>query len=392
MARTHTLIVEAGRHAREATPVQIALPSSALGGGGGVRLRDASGRTVACQLERDAGGDGTLTWRVDALPAGASRRYTVEPARPDQGGISFDGGRGVELTDVPGERLEVRIGGDLITSYHYARSHARPFLYPLMGPTGASMTRHWPMVEGVEGETTDHPHHRSVWTAYGAVNGADDWLETPGCAVIRHERFARMWEGALRGGWVAELAWQEASGRTLCTETRTVEIWALPGREFLLDVSAALHASEGAVVLGDTKEGGFISVRVASSMDAVGEGRIETSEGALGEAEAWGKPAHWCDYTGPVGGGLAGIAIFDHPSNLRHPTRWMVRDYGLVTANPFALRTYLGDACADGSHTIPAGETLPFVYRLLVHLGDAARGRVGARYYDWVHPPAVRLD
>jgi len=33
-------------------------------------------------------------------------------------------------------------------------------------------------------------------------------------------------------------------------------------------------------------------------------------------------------------GKTVGIAVFDHPSNPRHPTTWHVRDYGLFAANP----------------------------------------------------------
>jgi len=47
------------------------------------------------------------------------------------------------------------------------------------------------------------------------------------------------------------------------------------------------------------------------------------------------KHADWCDYYGSIGGKTVGIAMFDHPSNPRHPTTWHVRDYGLFAANPF---------------------------------------------------------
>jgi 7-carboxy-7-deazaguanine synthase len=72
---------------------------------------------------------------------------------------------------------------------------------------------------------------------------------------------------------------------------------------------------------------------------------IENSAGGVGEKECWGKPAAWCDYSGPVEGQTVGIAVMDHPGNLRSPVRWHVRDYGLLTTNCFGESTFAGLPC-----------------------------------------------
>ena len=113
--------------------------------------------------------------------------------------------------------------------------------------------------------------------------------------------------------------------------------------------------------------------------------------GGVNEDETWGKRAPWCDYSGVVGGHTVGIAIFDHPSNFRYPTYWHVRNYGLMTANPFALSYFLPDEGIDGAHTLPAGESMAFRYALLVHAGDASAGGVSDRYQDWIHPPVASV-
>ena len=69
--------------------------------------------------------------------------------------------------------------------------------------------------------------------------------------------------------------------------------------------------------------------------DADKDGAIVNSYGGSQEMETWGKRAHWCDYVGPVNGKTVGITIMDSPGNFRYPTYWHVRDYGLMTANPF---------------------------------------------------------
>jgi hypothetical protein len=76
------------------------------------------------------------------------------------------------------------------------------------------------------------------------------------------------------------------------------------------------------VVFGDTKEGGLLSLRVAGTMQVTVAGKMENSFGGINESEIWGKRAHWCDYSGPVENRWVGVALFDHPKNLRHPTYW----------------------------------------------------------------------
>ena len=53
----------------------------------------------------------------------------------------------------------------------------------------------------------------------------------------------------------------------------------------------------------------------------------------VGERQAWGKHADWCDYSGAVGGKDVGITLMTDPESFRKG--WFhVRDYGLMVANP----------------------------------------------------------
>ena len=103
-----------------------------------------------------------------------------------------------------------------------------------------------------------------------------------------------------------------------------------------------LTADADEVTFGDTKEGSF-GLRIAESMrvDRKTGGKIITSEG-LEDDKAWGKPAAWVDYYGPVQGETLGIAILNHPSSFRYPTHWHVRTYGLFAANPFGGKDFSG--------------------------------------------------
>ena len=125
-------------------------------------------------------------------------------------------------------------------------------------------------------------------------------------------------------------------------------------------------------------------------MDATGKGTIVNSYGAVGESETWGKRAEWCDYYGPVkDGSIAGITIMDNPDNFRFPTYWHVRNYGLMTANPFGTSYFYNDKAKDGSYTIKKDALFVFQYRVFIHSGSTAEATVGNRYHDYINPAAA---
>ena len=68
---------------------------------------------------------------------------------------------GITLTPADG-RIDVKIGGDLFTSYHF-RGVPKPALYPVRWIDGTGMTRRFPMEKALPDESDDHVHHRSVF-------------------------------------------------------------------------------------------------------------------------------------------------------------------------------------------------------------------------------------
>jgi hypothetical protein len=134
-----------------------------------------------------------------------------------------------------------------------------------------------------------------------------------------------------------------------------------------------------------------MAVRLAETMrlkGKVGKGHIVNSEGVR-DGDTWGKRAAWVDYYGPVDGKTVGIAIFDHPSNPRHPTWWHVRDYGLFAANPFGLHEFeKKQPKGAGELIVPAGKTISFKYRFYIHSGDDKEAKVGEAYKAYAKPQA----
>jgi hypothetical protein len=98
------------------------------------------------------------------------------------------------------------------------------------------------------------------------------------------------------------------------------------------------------------------------------------------DGKAWGQPAAWVDYQGPIDGKTVGIAIFNHPSSFRYPTYWHVRGYGLFAANPFGLHDFSGGEKGKGRATISRGASMTLRYRVLFHAGDEREGKVAERF------------
>ncbi len=292
---------------------------------------------------------------------------------------SYEAGQGRQVGIAEsGDVLEVTINGEPFTQYHF-KGVSRPFLYPVLGPGGAPMTRDWPMNEAPNDER-DHPHHRSLWFAHGEINGVDFWSESAAAGKTVHDGFIEVSSGRDEGVIKSRQKLVAGDGHVIATDVRTIRIHNTePYR--LLDYEVTIHASEGDLVLGDTKEG-TMAIRVAPTMrlkGKVGQGHIVNSEGVR-DGDTWGKRAKWCDYYGPVNGRTVGVAIFDHPANPRHPTWWHVRDYGLFAANPFGQHDFEKKDKGVGDLKVKAGDSVTFRYRFYFHAGTTEEAGVVSRY------------
>jgi len=345
---------------------------------GPLQLRDeATGQVIPAQRDI-ARRRGALSFVVDSLPAGTVRRYRIEraeaPAAP---------GRGVEVR-VKGDKLDVLIDGELFTTYH-GDDGERPYCWPIIGPTGKPVTRGYPMLPDVPGESRDHSHHRSLWFGYDGVNGHDFWRA--GKEPTLHQEFVSVTSGPVFGEFAARVAWMPKGERQVCEDVRRFRVWRTPGSR-VVDVSVDLRATNGPLQLGDSEEG-MLGFRVASSMKVQAGGTIRNAAGQT-NGDAWGKRSPWCDYSGDLGGETVGIAILDSPENLRHPTYWHVRPYGLFCANRFGVRDFTGEG--DGSHRIPQGRSLLQRYRVYMHRGDALEARVEEFYKGYARAPRIALE
>jgi hypothetical protein len=277
--------------------------------------------------------------------------------------------------------LHVTLGDEPFTSLNL--SGRIPFLYPVIGPGGVPLTRGYPM-EPRPHESRDHPHHQSMWVAHGRVNGVDFWHDPK--AKIRLAGKIRIEGPEVAKSIHLPLDWIAPDGSLVMHEKRVLSFGG-HARDRWIDVSCTWTAGEDEVVLGDTKEGTF-ALRLTPELRVEGKhsnGSLVNSEGAKNK-DAWGKRARWISSSGLVGGEAYTVTLFDHPSNLRAPTHWHARTYGLIAANPFGLHHFEGAKQNAGNLVIPPGTSIKFQHRVLLSRGMRNK-EILARHEPGPRPP-----
>lgn len=277
--------------------------------------------------------------------------------------------------------ISVTIDGKPFTDYWFGkrddRPYARPFFYPVLAADGT------PVTDDHYGQK-EHPHHSSLWVAHGDVNGVDHWAlhggQTP---QQKHLKFEKVEGDTI----IEDLDWCDEAGKPMLHERRTLKFEALPDKARGIDFVEEYTPVSGEVTFGDTKEAGLVAVRLTRSISD--NPTITTAAGVHGqgmaaEKKAWGKAADWCDESGQINGKEYGVAVLDDPRNPRHPTRWHVRAYGLLAANPFGLSYFdKGTPKHAGDFKMEPGKTVTFRYRVIVHEGDASAAGIASDYQKY---------
>lgn len=266
------------------------------------------------------------------------------------------------------ESVDVSIGGEPFTTFHFSPDQPKPYFSPVQAPGGLVVTR---PLENPE----EHPHHKGVWIAVDEVNDIRYWAEAE-----KIKNFSVETQAAEGGSAKLKIInhWLSKDEKPVLEETTVVTIH--PNR--LMEFDVTLATSDREVKFEDTKEGLF-GIRLTNSMREKEGGRVVNSEGAKGTAETWGLPAEWIDYHGEVDGKTVGVTIMDHPQNFR-PSRYHVRNYGLFSISPFGEKAYTRGKEEAKPVVLDVGEKLRLRYALYVHKGDEKEGDAAGVYKQWV--------
>ena len=358
--------------------------------GEGNYLLENGKKTCYGQVEKGRDGKNRLVFMPGDIEPGSELKFSAKK--------TYDAPGSVSLSDTGKGSVDISVRGKLFATYNYSTENiVRPFIFPVFGPGNKSILRTPPLPGNPE--KVDHRHHRGIWVSHGDINGINNWSEEEGHGYTIHKDFREMTSGPVfarihtLNDWVRFIERGDVRHPIkLMEEERIITVYDLPEDSRIIDHRIILRATEGEAVFRDTKESGLLSIRVNPSMEERKGGLMANSNGGRGEDECWGQRASWCDYSGQVDGVKCGIAVFDQPSNLRYPTWWHIRSYGLFTANFFGMADFTGNKKRSGTYILPAYGELDIEYRIYIHGGSAEEGRVSERYLNFAYPPKVKAE
>ncbi len=262
-------------------------------------------------------------------------------------------------------------GECVIWQLNYARNGMKPSFHPLTLADGTPLTAFRP---------SDHVWHRALWFSWVKLNDIDFWSEdaagnSPGLSQVTdagvetHDDFS--------AGVKLTLAYRKPGESPLLTEQRLLRVSAPDATgTYRIDWDSRFTAESVPVALrGGTAGGGYagLSVRISQNsrdwqlIDS--EGRQDAKSPGMA-ANTHGRHARWVDFSlaDAQSGRIGGVAILDHPGNLRHPSYWhniIDQDarFGYFSPAPLWAEPY----------ELAAGSTLRLRYRIVIHPGRPDR-------------------
>lgn len=237
-------------------------------------------------------------------------------------------------------------------------------------------------------EPADHPWHRGLWWSWKSINGLNYWEEDRNTKKSEgvNELTAATFKPAPDFSAQAELSfsYHPPDQAPVMTEIRKLTI-SKPDADgrYRIGWTSEFIAGNAPVTLGRTPipnepggvgHGGYAGLSMRLPLQANGWS-VRTSEGKNNVAASHGQTARWLDFSSPNGG----IAILDHPSNLRHPSPWYVYD-----ANPMSY--YSPAILFNEPLVLDAGKSLKLSYQILVHSKPVSAEEIETDFRNFAKP------
>ena len=279
--------------------------------------------------------------------------------------------------------VSIFTGERQVLEYRFVESPFKPYVSKLFTPSGVQILRDSP---------SDHKHHHALMLAL-AVDSIDFWAEAEGAGQEKNRSLslenARVEKGLESAGLSQGLEWVGGPEKqVLLLEKRAVIAYQGPALgATLLTWHSRLQTPPGrrsSVLTGSHYFG--LGLRFVESMDQ--GGHFINSEGSAGDPVRGSErltSARWCAYTASADGHPVTAAVFDHPSNARHPARMF------TMAPPFAYLAATLNLWKEPM-TLTPGRDLALNYGVALWDGETKADEIERLYRLWVAATPARAN
>ncbi|MDD3787122.1 MAG: PmoA family protein [Petrimonas sp.] len=252
-----------------------------------------------------------------------------------------------------GDKIEIRVNGNLFTSYILSEFEKYPFFYPVNGPSNASVTSF---------RNANYPHHSSLFFGCDRVNGGNYWQEGLDRGQIISLRADIVETGGEKAVIENECIWRRPGADAPVKDKRIITVSAPSKDKFQIDFDVTMEMLMDVVI--EKTNHSLFSGRMDPDLAVINGGIMINAEGQKGEKDTFGKKSSWMDCYGTRQGKTEGMAIMQHPSNDWYPAPWFTRDYGFFSPTPMYWPKN------DKNTTLKKGQLIKLRYRVLVHSGN----------------------
>jgi len=291
--------------------------------------------------------------------------------------------RSPATTDFGWRRTETSIAllnhGRLVWEHVHDKKIGKPFMrFGLID--GTELTRPWPFPKDYP--KADHTWHRALWWSFKAINGVNYWEKNQQGTEPTEVDVASNGDGSARIRMT--IAYHLPDEAPVTIEKRVIHV-STPDAAgtYLIDWQATFTpAGNDDVVFNRNSYGGF-ALRMAA--ECCGDAKAGKPAWKFLDNEkrenSNGRTARWLLYQGIASNGQgAGVAIFDHPDNPRHPSLWQTRSH-----YPYLNPSF---TCKE-DYTLRSGESLTLRYGVLVHHGSADAEKIESAWKAFADTPRL---
>jgi hypothetical protein len=305
------------------------------------------------------------------------------------------------LAETSRSQVELTVGNVPVLTYRTTKTELpreRPdlkpvfqrggYLHPVLSPSGKQITDDYP---------ANHKHHHGIWFAWTHTEfegrTPDFWNMGDGKGTVEFVALDKAWEGAVHGGFVSQhrqmdLTEKGAQPKTALLERWMVKLYAVgmnvKPAYYVFDMDITDTCAHGTVKLPKYRYGG-IGVRGNWAWNGKDKLNFLNSEGVTdrSKGEEGQTVGRWAHMGGLVDGALTGMAVLDHPDNVRAPQPQRIHP-----TEPF-LNLAPQQA---GDVEITPGKPLTLRYRFVVADGAPDKAELDRLWNDYAHPPKVTVQ